>query len=122
MARVLFYDTIQNQENYFDTFKNTIYNLFVLQTTSNYPDIMLPIYIEHRYAGIFFISYLTINYFLMFNMMIALVYFHFKEIVTSNAKLALRKKFISQAISRYLIEKKKTSEIGKFNVPIHHEA
>ena len=35
-------------DNYFSNFEETFFNLFVLMTTTNFPDIMLPAYKNNR--------------------------------------------------------------------------
>ena len=43
MGQRLFSGTLQGT-TYFDTFSDSFFNMLVLMTTSNYPDIMLPAY------------------------------------------------------------------------------
>ena len=59
-------------------FGDSFFNMFVLMTTSNYPDIMLPAYGENRLYFIFFGSYLIIGLFLIMNLLLAIVYSNFK--------------------------------------------
>ena len=48
--------------------------MFVLLTTSNFPDVMLPSYNERRIDGAFFILYLVIGLFLLMNLLLAIFY------------------------------------------------
>ena len=43
---------------YFNTFTDSFINLFVLLTTANYPDVMMPSYANNKFSAIFFLSYL----------------------------------------------------------------
>ena len=64
---------------YFDNFSNSFYNMLVLITTSNFPDIMLPAYQINRFDAIFFIIYLIIGLFLCMNLLLAIFYSNFKQ-------------------------------------------
>ena len=64
---------------YFDSFNNSFYNMLVLITTSNFPDIMLPAYQINRFDAIFFIIYLIIGLFLCMNLLLAIFYSNFKQ-------------------------------------------
>lgn len=90
--------TAQNQMTpthaYFEDFWDTLYNLLVCQTTCNYPDIMYPIFAEYRFSFLFFMLFIISNYFLLYNMIIAIFYFNFKEILNSDVNdLVLKKKY-----------------------------
>lgn len=63
---------------FFDTYLNTLYNLFVSLTTSNYPDVMMPIFSQWRISGLFFMVFMTVNYFLLYNIVTAYFYYNYK--------------------------------------------
>ena len=63
---------------YFDDFGDACFNMLVLMTTSNYPDVMLPAYRESRPACIFFIVYLIFGLFLFMNLLLAIFYSNYK--------------------------------------------
>ena len=46
------------QEHYFDTFDNAFISLFILMTTANYPDVMLPYYRSSFSFSFFFFFFL----------------------------------------------------------------
>jgi hypothetical protein len=52
--------------------------MFVLMTTSNYPDVMLPAYQMSRMYFIFFGTYLILGLFLIMNLLLAIIYSNFK--------------------------------------------
>ena len=58
----------------FQNFILSFVNMFVLLTTSNFPDIMMPLYKENCLSFLFFFSYLIINTYLMMNIVLAVVY------------------------------------------------
>jgi len=78
MGQRLFSGTLEGVQ-YFDTFGDSFFNMLVLMTTSNYPDIMLPAYQRSRLYGIYFISYLVIGLFLLMNLLLAIFYSNFKS-------------------------------------------
>jgi len=63
----------------FDTFGNTVYNLFVALTTANYPDLMMPIFQEYRIASLYFIIFMILLYVILLNIILAYFYFNYKE-------------------------------------------
>jgi hypothetical protein len=63
---------------YFDTYANSCFNMFVLLTTANSPDIMLPSYEVNRAYSIFFITYLLFGVFVLLSLLMALIYFNYQ--------------------------------------------
>ena len=73
MGNRLFSGTIEGVEN-FTTLDDSFFFMFVLLTTSNFPDIMLPAYGQQRHFALFFVIYLTIGLFLLMNLLLAIFY------------------------------------------------
>jgi len=71
---------------YFDTFYNTLYNLFVSLTTSNYPDIMMPIFQENRFASLYFISFMGIVAIVLLHIILAYFYYNYKAELLDQAR------------------------------------
>ena len=63
----------------FSNFGDSVYNLIVLQTTSNFPDVMMRIISRFRFACVYFIVFLTTNYLLLYNMIIGIYYLNYKQ-------------------------------------------
>ncbi|XP_056602635.1 two pore channel protein 1 isoform X2 [Triplophysa dalaica] len=59
---------------YFNTLENSIVSLFVLLTTANFPDVMMPAYSKNRWSCIFFIVYLSIELYFIMNLLLAVVF------------------------------------------------
>lgn len=77
LGKVLFEDSpIEN--NPFQTMFSACFTLFVLQTTSNFPDVMMPFYIDSRFASIFFMTFLFFNSIILVNMILAIFYTCYK--------------------------------------------
>ncbi len=63
---------------YFRSVFEAVVNLTVLLTTANHPDIRMPIYQYNRFSAIYFIAFLLIGAYLIFNLLIAVIYSSFK--------------------------------------------
>ena len=61
------------------SFENTYYQLIILLTTANFPDIMLPAYQSSFYYTIFFVLYLVIGLYLLLNILLANVFSMYKR-------------------------------------------
>lgn len=73
-------DSSDSGSPYFRTLTSSFINLFVLLTTANFPDIMMPFYAEDARYSLFFISYLVINLYFFMNLTLTVVYNTFTEI------------------------------------------
>ena len=62
LGQRLFSGTIEGVQ-YFNTYIYSCFNMLVLLTTANFPDIMLPAYEKSRAASLFFIAYLLLGVF-----------------------------------------------------------
>ena len=69
----MFAGTIEGGQS-FDSMDNSFWNMFVLLTTANFPDIMLPSYKENAWTALFFISYLIFGLWLLMNLFLAIFY------------------------------------------------
>ena len=63
--------------NYFDTIWTSMMHLFILLTTANYPDIMMPVYDCSQWSSIFFIIFVTVGLYFLLSLILAVVYTHF---------------------------------------------
>ena len=63
----------------FGTFDAACYNMIILMTTANFPDVMLPAYSTNYWYMIYFVSYLTIGLYFMMSFLLANVFNKFKE-------------------------------------------
>uniref|UniRef100_A0AAR2JF58 Ion transport domain-containing protein n=1 Tax=Pygocentrus nattereri TaxID=42514 RepID=A0AAR2JF58_PYGNA len=61
-------------DHYFNTLENSIVSLFVLLTTANFPDVMMPAYSRNRWSCVFFIVYLSIELYFIMNLLLAVVF------------------------------------------------
>ena len=63
----------------FSTLSESFWSMFVLLTTTNFPDVMLPAYQENKYMSFFFIIYLVFGLFLFFNLLMAIFYSSYQD-------------------------------------------
>ncbi|KAJ8626758.1 hypothetical protein MRB53_020065 [Persea americana] len=78
LAYVIFEDT-QQGKTIFYSYGATLYQMFVLFTTSNNPDVWIPAYKTSRWSCLFFILYVLLGVYFLTNMILAVVYDSFKD-------------------------------------------
>jgi len=64
----------------FKTLKDSFISLFVLLTTANYPDVMMPAYNANHLFSLFFIVYLSLELYFLMNLLLAVVYDTFSNL------------------------------------------
>ena len=76
----LFYDSdvVGKNEN-FHTFGESVYNLLILQTTSNFPDIMMESYFHNQYVAIYFFMYNVLDTYFLMSSVLAVVYNNYNQ-------------------------------------------
>ena len=72
------------EEKYFGSFKKAFFNILILQTTANFPDIMLPSYKRNRALGFFFVIFLIFNNMIVLNLTLNTIYVYYKETMSKN--------------------------------------
>ncbi|PKA53331.1 Two pore calcium channel protein 1B [Apostasia shenzhenica] len=77
LAYVTFED-IEQGKTVFRSYGSTLYDMFLLFTTSNNPDVWIPAYKKSRWSCIFFIIYVLFGVFFITNLILAVVYDGFK--------------------------------------------
>ncbi|XP_054279606.1 two pore calcium channel protein 1-like isoform X2 [Macrosteles quadrilineatus] len=92
---ILGYYLFSNMPNhsYFESLFDSFVSMFVLLTTANFPDVMMPAYAVSKWYSLFFISYLCICLYVLMNLMLAVVYETFTNIEREKfRKLLLHKR------------------------------
>lgn len=72
--------------NYFNDFWETMFNLLVCQSTSNFPDVMMDFYTRHQWAPYLYIIYMIINTYILLNMILAVFYASYRDALESRTK------------------------------------
>ncbi|XP_024987640.1 two pore calcium channel protein 1B [Cynara cardunculus var. scolymus] len=78
LAYVIFEDTQQGTTIFF-SYPATLYQMFVLFTTSNNPDVWIPAYKSSRWSSLFFVLYVLLGVYFVTNLVLAVVYDSFKS-------------------------------------------
>ena len=86
----LIFFEISAEEDSFDSFALGLYNMIVLQTTANFPDVMLQIYEHNRWAALYFVIFLIVNNILLVNMTLSIFYINYKELMEEKTETILR--------------------------------
>ncbi|XP_078484181.1 two pore calcium channel protein 1-like [Ciona intestinalis] len=61
-------------EPYFRNYWDSFFDLYVLVTTANSPDVMMPAYDDSPWFALFFIAYIVINTYIFMNLFLAVIY------------------------------------------------
>ncbi|XP_022243090.1 two pore calcium channel protein 1-like isoform X1 [Limulus polyphemus] len=115
--------TSNPKDPYFSTLQGSFVSLFVLLTTANYPDVMMPAYAASRWSAIFFIVFLIIHLYFIMNMMLAVVYETFTRIEKDKfRKLLLHRRKACQHAFRLLVNRAHPTQISfrHFQGLMHH--
>ncbi|CAM8884818.1 unnamed protein product [Rhodiola kirilowii] len=112
LAYVIFEDTQQGKQ-VFPTYGATLYNMLILFTTSNYPDVWIPAYKASRWYCLFFILYVLLGVYFVTNLILAVVYDSFKsELAKQVGEMDnMRKKNLAKAFN--LIDDRKVGYLQK---------
>eukprot|EP01083_Nonionella_stella_P162360 532968_1 len=68
----------QNNQN-FETFGESVYALVVLQTTANFPDVMMPSYDQSEWAALFFFIYNILGIYFLMALVLAVIYNNYSD-------------------------------------------
>ena len=66
-------------DGFFVSIPDTMFNVYVLFTTSNFPDILFPFWKVHNWSGIYFIGFLMFGLYGLLNLMLAVFYNAYKH-------------------------------------------
>ncbi|XP_055963219.1 two pore channel protein 1 [Sorex fumeus] len=98
---------------YFSSLENSIVSLFVLLTTANFPDVMMPSYARNPWSCVFFIVYLSLELYFIMNLLLAVVFDTFNDIEKRKFKsLLLHKRTAIQHAFRLLGRQQKPGGIS----------
>ncbi|XP_073528630.1 two pore channel protein 2-like [Phyllobates terribilis] len=80
-------------EPYFENYLDGVFNLYVLVTTANSPDVMMPAYDYSWWYSVFFIAYIILNTYIFMSVFLAVVYHNYrKHLKNEIRKLAYMKR------------------------------
>ncbi|ERL92570.1 hypothetical protein D910_09883, partial [Dendroctonus ponderosae] len=97
---------------YFKTLPDSFISMFVLLTTANFPDVMMPSYNKTKWSAVFFISYISTVLYVLMNLMLAVVYETFTGIEKDKfRKLLLHKRQACKLAFRLLVSRQNPNTI-----------
>ncbi|UJR32188.1 hypothetical protein I4U23_019652 [Adineta vaga] len=67
------------RDQYFTNYLDTAWDLYVLTTTANNPDIMMPAFNVSMVYVLFFMAYLLVNLYLFMNLLLAVIFSNYKQ-------------------------------------------
>ena len=84
---------------YFQNFFDSYWDLYVLVTTANSPDIMMPAYDQYAFYSIFFIVFEVVCVYIFMSIFLAVVYNNYRKNLKTEVKEAIQRKrdLINQA-------------------------
>ena len=91
---------------YFVSLPETCWQMFILLTTANYPDVMLPAYQMGTGYVIFFVGYLVVFFFL--NLLLAVTYSNYKKRVEESigSYVHVREDYLQDKFFQFDVDKK----------------
>ncbi|KAL0712072.1 hypothetical protein Bca4012_019050 [Brassica carinata] len=112
IAFVMFEDTKQGL-TVFTSYGATLYQMFILFTTSNNPDVWIRAYKSSRWSSLFFVLYVLIGVYFVTNLILAVVYDSFKEQLAKQVigMDQMKRRMLEKAFG--LIDTDRTGEINK---------
>ncbi|XP_058496744.1 two pore segment channel 3 [Solea solea] len=84
--------TTINGAPYFTNYLEIVFDLYVLVTTANSPDVMMPAYNSSFFFAIFFIVYILINTYIFMSVFLAVVYNNYKKYLKEEVRQLVRAK------------------------------
>lgn len=84
MGYYLFRSTFQGV-SIMPSIKETLYQMIILLTTANFPDVMLPAYQVSWFYSLFFVSFLLFGLYFLLNLLLAKVFTNYKKTLESKA-------------------------------------
>jgi hypothetical protein len=71
---------------YFQDIPSTMFNIYVLFTTSNFPDVLFPFWKVNNATAVFFCGFLLIGLYMLLNFMLAVFYNSYKHQIERKIK------------------------------------
>ncbi|XP_037292641.1 two pore calcium channel protein 1 isoform X2 [Manduca sexta] len=101
----LFSEHVDN--GHFKTISDSFVSMFVLLTTANFPDVMMPSYAKSKWYALFFILYIITVLYVLMNLMLAVVYEAFTRIEREKCRaLLLHRRRATRHAFRLLVSRR----------------
>ncbi|KPI99014.1 Two pore calcium channel protein 1 [Papilio xuthus] len=101
-------DMLEHIDNgHFKTISDSFVSMFVLLTTANFPDVMMPSYAKSKWYAVFFILYIITVLYVLMNLMLAVVYETFTRIEREKCRaLLLHRRVAARRAFRLLVSRR----------------
>ncbi|KAL3780686.1 hypothetical protein ACHAWO_009393 [Cyclotella atomus] len=111
----LFYDTPQGKLA-FPSLPEGVWSLWIMVTTANYPDVMMPSYNQHRFIALYFVSYMLVSFFYLMNLLLAVACNSYDDSITARTKYRkdLSKELLTKAFE--LLDHEKKGSISRSTI------
>lgn len=87
-----------DNEPYFTYYFDTAWDLYVLTTTSNNPDVMMPAFNKSMLYVIFFVAYLLVTLYLFMSLLLAVIFSNYKQHLEEEQEL-IRKRHLDSLMT-----------------------
>lgn len=84
---MLLFQATPEGRQYFPTLTDSMLSLFILLTSANFPDVMMPIYQTNRLAALFFIAFVLVGVYFFMNLVLATIYHNYRKQCEDNMAL-----------------------------------
>ena len=102
---------IAGKNEYFSSFGKAWWSLLVLQTTANFPDIMLQNYTHSQFVAFYYLIYNLFGIYFLMSLVFSVIYDHYKSHVDEQAIKIQQRKTAAKAFAfSQLIQQKKAQE------------
>ncbi|KAL8589847.1 hypothetical protein ACOMHN_020850 [Nucella lapillus] len=81
-----------NGDSYFKNYFDAVWDLYVLVTTANNPDVMMPAYDYDNWFVLYFGVYLVVNLYIFMSIVLASIYYNYKNNLKNEIKTAVYSK------------------------------
>ncbi|XP_069024306.1 two pore segment channel 3 [Embiotoca jacksoni] len=92
---------------YFTNYLEIVFDLYVLVTTANSPDIMMPAYNASFVFAIFFILYILVNTYIFMSVFLAVVYNNYKKYLKEEVRQLVRAKRLKMVRAFAVLQEQK---------------
>lgn len=92
---------------YFKEFFDSIWDLYVLVTTANNPDVMMPAYDESNWFAFFFIIYIIICLYIFMSIILAAIYYNYRNNLKNEIRASVygKRKKLGEAFELLKVDK-----------------
>ncbi|XP_071790581.1 two pore channel protein 1-like isoform X1 [Asterias amurensis] len=102
-----------NIDKNFDSLIDSFISLFILMTTANFPDVMMPAYNKSGWSVLFFIVFLILQLYFLMNLLLAVVYDTFTGIEKAKFKaLHLHKRTAASKAFKFLCSRRHPGKVS----------